>query len=178
MDILAHAVYGATLFSRTGLAGGRRGAPTTQNIYLSDWTVWASAGFGLLPDMTSIGLYFGSMLIRGVSISFHSLPAGVFVFYHYAHSLVIAGLLIAGLFAVFRPLAVSALAWPLHIIMDSISHGEGPWQTLMLYPLSGWHYHGVNWWQNPVLILVYWGLLPVIWVSIHTWRIRSNIRSG
>lgn len=174
MDILAHAVYGATFCSRCGLAGGRRGSPTRRGGCLSDWTVWVASGFGLLPDMTSIGLFFGSMLIRGDAISFHHLPPAVFVLYHCTHSLVIAGLVIGGLSAISRRIAVPALAWPLHIVMDSFSHGEGRWQTLMLYPVSDWHYHGVNWWQNPVLILAYWGLLPLIWLAISFWRRESD----
>ena len=176
MDILAHAVYGATFFSRSGLAGGRLGPATRPGTCLRDWTVWVAAGFGLLPDMTSIGLFFCGMLLRGDTISFHRLPPAVFVLYHCTHSLVIAGLLIGGLSAMSRRLAVLALAWPLHIIMDSISHGEGRWQTLLLYPVSGWHYHGVNWWQNPALILTYWGLLPLIWLAICFWRRESNTR--
>ena len=63
MDILAHALYGATLCSRTGLGGGLacRGAPARR----PDWTVWAAAGFGVLPDLASIGLVFALMLARG-----------------------------------------------------------------------------------------------------------------
>lgn len=176
MDILAHAVYGATCFSRSGLAGGRRGAAPRHGTWLTDWTVWLAAGFGLLPDLSSIGLFFGSMLVRGDPVSFHHLPPDVYVLYHCTHSLVTAGIVIGVLCAVSRHLAVPALAWPLHIVMDSFSHGDGRWQTLMLYPVSGWHYHGVNWWQSPALILMVWGLLPVIWLAIRFWRRDSYTR--
>lgn len=174
MDILAHALYGATLFSRTGLAGGRRGATAPRGPYISDWTVWAAAGFGVLPDMTSIGAYFIGMLIRGDSMSFHDLPPSVYTLYHSTHSLMIAGLFLLMLWLIARPLAIPALAWPLHIMMDSFSHGEGRWQTLMFYPFSDWHIHGVNWWQHPAMIMLYWGLLPVLWVGIYAWRNRSS----
>lgn len=170
MDILAHALYGVTCFSRTGLAGGRYGAPPARSPYISDWTVWAAAIFGVLPDMTSIGWLFAQELIRGDASFFHSLPPYIFVLYHCTHSMVFAGLLLAALYVMARPLVVPALAWPLHIVMDSFSHGEGRWQTMMFYPLSGWHYHGVNWWQHPGLILAYWGVLPVFWIGIYFWR--------
>jgi hypothetical protein len=124
MDILAHALYGVTCFSLTGLAGGRK------------------------------------VRRRG------------------AHSLVSAGVIVIllGLFA--RRLVVPALAWPLHIIMDSFSHGDGRWQTLIFYPVSDWRYHGVNWWQHPNLILCYWGVFPVLWAGIFFWRWGSRGRSN
>ncbi len=177
MDILAHALYGVTCFSRTGLAGGRKGAPAFRSPVISDWTFWAAAGFGILPDMTSIGLYFGQLMISGEAPDFHSIPSYVYVLYHCTHSLVTAGLIILLLGLFVRHLAVPALAWPLHIIMDSFSHGEGRWQTLILYPVSDWHFNGVNWWQHPHLILCYWGVLPVVWAAIFIWRWRSRGRS-
>jgi len=170
VDILAHALYGATFFSRTGLVGGRQGTPTPRGPYVSDWTVWAAAGLGMLPDLTSIGFTFIQMLIRGDSPSFHGLPPHVFVLYHCTHSLVFAVFFLVALWVLVRPLIVPALAWPLHIVMDSFSHGDGWWQTMMLYPFSSWHYHGINWWQHPGLILLYWSILPALWISIFLWR--------
>ena len=169
MDILAHALYGATFFSHTGLAGGRR-AP--RGPFTGDWTVWVAAGFGALPDLSSIGVTFAQMLLNGDSISFHHLPPYLYVLYHSTHSFLVAGLLLALLWAVARPLAVPALAWPLHIVMDSFSHGDGRWQTMMLYPASEWHYHGINWWQHPGFMACYWGLLPLLWTGISLWRRR------
>ena len=177
MDILAHAVYGATLCSRTGLAGGRRGTKATGGVLWSDWTIWAAAGFGALPDVSSIGLFFARMLINGDAPSFHSLPPYVFTLYHGTHSLLVAGLFLIAFSAIARPLAITALAWPLHIVMDSFSHGDGHWQTLMFYPFSDWHIHGMNWWQHPNMMLVYWGVLPVLWIGMYLWR-RSERRVG
>lgn len=172
MDILAHAVYGATFCSRTGLAGGRQGAD--KGPFLRDWTVWVAIGFGVLPDMASIGASFARMMLSGTPPSFHTIPPHVFVLYHCTHSLVVAGLFLAMLAVIARPVTVPALAWPIHIVMDSFSHGDGRWQTLMLYPLSDWHIHGANWWQHPELMLLYWGTLPVLWLAIHLWRRRTT----
>ena len=177
MDILAHALYGATLWSRTGLAGGRKGV-VIRGPTISDWTVWAAVGFGVLPDMSSIGAYFTQMLIRGDSPSFHSLPSSVYVLYHCTHSLMIASVFLLVLGLLMRPLIVPALAWPLHIVMDSFSHGDGRWQTLMLYPVSNWHIHGINWWQHPGFIMLYWGILPVLWGAIYFWRRTLSYRKG
>lgn len=177
MDILAHALYGVTLCSRTGLAGGRQGA-VIRGSYISDWTVWAAVGFGVLPDMSSIGAYFAQMLIRGDSLSFHSLPSSVYVLYHCTHSLMIASVFLLVLGLLKRSLVVPALAWPLHIVMDSFSHGDGRWQTLMLYPVSNWHLHGINWWQHPGLMMLYWGILPILWIGIYVWRHALDSQRG
>jgi len=174
VDILAHALYGATLCSRSGFAGGRRPAALPRT-WWGDWSVWAAAGFGALPDITSIGLYFIQILLRGDSPSFHSLPQYVYIIYHCTHSLVIFGLPLIIIWAVARPLVIPALAWPLHIIMDSVSHGNGKWQTLMFYPVTDWHYHGLNWWQHPGVISVYWMTLPVLWIGIYLWRRTSSV---
>jgi hypothetical protein len=136
-----------------------------------DWTVWAAVGFGILPDMASIGIVFAQrLLFHGAPPSFPAIPPHVFVLYHSTHSLLVAGLLVLILRAVARPLAIPALAWPLHILMDSVSHGEGRWQTLLFYPLSDWHVDGLNWWQHPEVILLYWGSLPVLWLGLVLWR--------
>lgn len=169
MDILAHALYGATFCSRTGFAGDRQPAALPRE-WWRDGSVWAAAGFGVLPDMTSIGLYFIQLLFRGDSPSFHNLPPYVYILYHSTHSLVIFGLIMVFLWAVARPLVIPALAWPIHIIMDSVSHGDGRWQTLMFYPVSDWHYQGLNWWQHPGLISFYWLTLPVLWLGLYLWR--------
>ena len=170
MDILAHALYGSTVCSRTGLAGGRQGPARSRGSFARDWTVWAAAAFGVLPDMASLGVFFARVFVGGGAPSFHGLPPQVFVLYHCTHSLVVAGLFLLLLRIIPRPLFIPALAWPVHIAMDSLSHGAGPWQTLMLYPFSDWHWPGVNWWQHPGVMLLYGGMLPVLWIAIHLWR--------
>ncbi|MEI6167740.1 MAG: hypothetical protein WCS52_11145 [bacterium] len=174
MDILAHALYGVTLFSRSGLAGGRIGWSALRRSSLRDRTLWAAAGFGILPDMTSIGVYFSHMWIQGDSPSFQTLPSYVFVLYHFSHSLIFAGLFLLMLRMMARPLFIPALAWPLHILMDSFSHGSGRFQTPLFFPLSDWHFNGMNWWQSPGLMMLYWGLLPILWIAITVWRHQRN----
>ncbi|MBM4149480.1 MAG: hypothetical protein FJ224_10610 [Lentisphaerae bacterium] len=164
MDTLAHALYGATLCSRSGLPGALSRRPSASS--LRDWTLWAAFGFGLLPDLASIGVSFARMMVNGAPPSFHGIPPYVFVLYSCTHSLVVAGLLVAMLRVAARPLALPALAWPIHIVMDSFTHGTGRWQTPLFYPLSDWHFDGVNWWENPGVALAYWGMLPVLWLAI------------
>jgi hypothetical protein len=168
VDTLGHALYGATLFSRTGLAGGRAGGEATRRRF--DWTVWAAAGFSVWPDLASIGVTFTRMILSGSAPSFHLIPAYVFALYDLTHSLIVAGLFLLLLRVVARPVAVPALAWPLHVLMDMFTHGDGRWQTPVLYPLSRWHFDGINWWEHPRFVLLYWGLLPLIWLAVHFWR--------
>ena len=174
MDTLAHAMYGATLFSRTGLAGGLRGPVNAQGKKIAiDWTFWTAFGFGLLPDIASIGIYFTQSALNGDGISFHALPAYVFVLYKLTHSLVVAfiGLGLIRLF--WKPWLLPALAWPLHICMDIFTHPLGRFQTPFLYPLSDLAFNGISWWRHHWLMWVYWGLLALIWLGIvmaRRWR--------
>ena len=173
MDTLAHAVYGATLCSRSGLAGGRRGPPAGRG-GVFDWTVWAAAGFGALPDLASIGIHFAHALIRGEPPSFHGMPPYVFVLYRYTHSLLLAAFCVLVLRLTARPLVMPALAWPLHVITDSVLHDAGRWQTPLFFPLFDWRIEGINWWQHPRVVLIYWCLLPALWLAIYLWRRRAG----
>ena len=180
MDTLAHAVYGATLFSRTGLAGGLRGPVNAQGRRIAfDWTFWTACGFGLLPDIASIGIYFTQSALNGDGISFHALPAYVFVLYKLTHSLVMAfiGLGLIRLF--WKPLSLPALAWPFHICLDIFTHPLGRFQTPFLYPISDLAFNGISWWMHPWFIRAYWGLVPLIWLGIvMARRRRTNLEQG
>ena len=178
MDTLAHAVYGATLFSRTGLAGGRRGPVDAQGRRIvSDWTFWAAFGFGLLPDIFSIGIYFIQSALNWSGISFHALPDYVFTLYQPTHSLVVAfiGLGLIRLF--FKPLLLPALAWPFHIFLDIFTHSLGPFQTPFLYPLSDLAFNGIRWWMHPWFVRAYWGVLVLIWLGIVMARRRCTSKA-
>ncbi|MBU4201016.1 MAG: hypothetical protein KKG09_06830 [Verrucomicrobia bacterium] len=175
MDILAHALYSATLFSRTGLAGGARGpidaAGRTRSF---DWTIWAAFGFGLLPDALSIGIAILTAAVKGHLFTFTGIPAFTFELYHWSHSLVAAGAVSILIRCLWKPLFLSSLAWPLHILMDMLTHGSGRFQTLLLFPISDVTLNGINWWQHPSVVLLYWCLLPVLWFGIHRCRRRTH----
>ncbi|MBI2440688.1 MAG: hypothetical protein HYV35_04875 [Lentisphaerae bacterium] len=176
MDTLAHAVYGAALFSRTGLAGGRRGAVDKQlRAVACDWTLWAAAGFGLLPDVFSLGIYFTQLAFTGEPLNFSAIPAYVLVLYKLTHSLIVASLGLGLLRLCGKPLVVPALAWPFHIFMDIFTHPHGPFQTPFLYPLSDFAFNGLRWWLHPWFIRAYWALVALLWLGIVIWR-RRRIR--
>lgn len=167
MDTLAHAIYGATLFSRTGLAGGLRGPVNALGQRVDfDWTFWAAFGFGLLPDIASFGIYFTQTMLNGQGISFHAIPAYVFALYKLTHSLILAMACLGMLRLICKPLFLPALAWPFHIALDIFTHPLGRFQTPFLYPLSDYVFDGMAWWMNPWFIRAYWFLLPILWLGI------------
>ena len=167
MDTLAHAVYGATLFSRAGLSGGlRRRKDSSNGRALIDWTFWAACAFGILPDIASIGVYFAGSALAGEGISFHGIPGYVFALYNITHSLIVASIALGVMRLVSRDLFVTAFAWPLHIAMDIFTHSRGRFQTPFLYPISDISFDGISWWMHPWFVRVYWGLLPAIWICI------------
>jgi hypothetical protein len=177
MDVLAHAVYGATAFSRHGLAGGslpRGGAPGR---WYADRTIWAAALFGILPDVVSMWPSFAVHVVNGAEENyFRGVSDSTLTLYHYMHSFVIA-LPCCAIIAILRkPLFIPSLAWPLHVLMDAATHGTGKFQTRPFHPISDWGIEGINWWQYPAVFYGYWVALLIIWIALWTWRRRVALR--
>ena len=172
MDTLFHGVLGAALCSRTGLAGGRRG-PVDENgrRTFSDWTLWAAFGFGVLPDLASLGIHFALGLFNGNGVKWHGIPDFVFVLYNITHSAlgmaVCIGLLVAWRRALFLP----AMAWPLHVLTDVPTHGNGHFLTPILWPFSDWSFVGWSWWLFPRLFYGGWILVGLLVVCILVMRL-------
>jgi hypothetical protein len=172
MDLLAHAVYGATVCSRTGLAGGRIGTcRKMKHHWATDWTVWCGLIMGLLPDVIALGPPWVAYLLNGREGSYWlSIGEDDLARYRYTHSLMLS-LGGAGLIRlIWKPLFAPALAWPLHVAMDALTHGTGRFQTPIFYPLSTWGLDSIRWWEHPGLMLAYWLALPMMWVSLWVWR--------
>jgi|GEM_PF-452488 len=174
MDLLAHAMYGATLCSRTGLGGGvklKSPAGNRPQSWAGDWTVWAAVFFSLLPDVVSLWPPFIFFWLQGSPGNFFREISGHhLVCYRYMHSLLVA-LAVAGIcWLIWQPLFVPALAWPVHVCMDAITHGLGKFQTTLFYPLSSWAVDGIRWWEHPEAVLSYWLLLPGFWLGLRVLR--------
>ena len=172
MDTLFHGVVGAALCSRTGLAGGRRG-PVDENgrRRISDWTLWAALGFGLFPDLASLGIHFSLDLFAGEGVNWHGIPAFIFVLYDLTHSL--AGMAVClGLLVWWkRALWLPALAWPIHVLTDVPTHGSGYFMTPVFWPFSDWAFAGWSWWQNPNIFFGGWILAGILWLAVIAMRL-------
>lgn len=171
MDIIAHAVYGATFFSRKGLAGGRNRVNPSRYGWFSDLTVWMAALFGILPDVISMWPAFAMHVWSGSPGNFFAhVDTTTLIVYRYTHSLVIALPCCALLGMIKKSWFLPTLAWPLHIIMDATTHGMGKFQTRPLHPLSDFTVPGINWWEYPSVFIGYWAALPIIWIGLWVWR--------
>lgn len=172
MDIFAHAVYGATICSRTGLAGGSRGvSERPPSPWISDGTLWLGVIFGVLPDVASMGPAFVAFLRYGSNGNFfRELGPDALTAYRIFHSLVISLGFVLLLRLARSELLVPACAWPLHVVMDAFTHGTGKFQTPIFYPFSTWGFDSARWWEHPRLMLGYWVALPVIWTLLWSWR--------
>lgn len=179
MDSFTHTVLGAALCSRTGLAGGRRGAfGRDGSPRLLDWTFWTALIFGAFPDAASLGIHLIPRFFMEDHLLWHNIPPYIFMLYHMTHSLVIAFgcVLVAG--AVFRPLCMPMLAWPLHILTDVFTHGPGRFQTPIVYPISAFHFRGVNWWEHPAISYTAWVVTALLWVGILCYRYAELRKAG
>lgn len=175
MDTLVHGVIGAALFSRTGLAGGRRGPVDERGRrQFSDWTLWMAFLFGVFPDLASLGIHFSMELIAGNGFHWGGIPGFVFALYHFTHSLAGIALGYGLLVAWKRTLWLPALAWPLHVLMDVPTHGAGSFMTPILWPFSGWSFAGWSWWLSPPIFYGSWigaGLLWLVVIGMRlSWR--------
>ena len=176
MDTLFHGVLGATLCSRTGLAGGRRGpGPEFKRRWLfSDWTLWAAFFFGIVPDLASLGIHFMMDAFTGNGVRWHGIPDFVFFLYDVTHSLlgiaVCYGLLVAWKRALWLP----ALAWPLHVLSDVPTHGTGRFLTPILWPFSDWGFAGWSWWIHPRVFFGGWILVGVLWLVVIVLRLARR----
>lgn len=174
MDLLAHACYGATLCSRSGLAGGWRGAGRR---WFADASVWMAVFFGLLPDMLSMWVPFALFVAGGSHGNFFGYYDGVWLeVYRFTHSLLPAFLVTMTLFMVCRRISVASLAWTVHVLCDSVSHDAGKFRTMMFYPLSEWHITGIAFWRHVWFIAFYWSILVGLWIVLIV--VRSRMRSS
>lgn len=165
MDILAHALYGATLCSRSGLAGGRTGSAARR--WHGDRTVWWALLFGILPDVLSMWIPFALHSVSGASGNFfHSFDGAWLMTYRATHNLLFP-LAFSAALRLWRPrLLVPSLAWLVHVLLDSISHETGKFQTLLFFPFSHWGIDGIPWWRTPWLFYSYWLALPTLWLAL------------
>ena len=175
MDTLVHGVIGAAVCSRTGLAGGRRGPVDEKGRRKpSDWTLWAAFGFGVFPDLASLGIHFAMDLFAGNGVRWHAIPGFIFALYHLTHSLAGMAVCIGLLVWWRRALLLPALAWPLHVLMDVPTHGTGVFLTPILWPFSERTFAGWSWWLNPWIFYGSWILAGGLWLAVAllrmTWR--------
>lgn len=176
MDLLAHACYGATLCSRSGVAGGKTGLSGRR--WYSDASVWWSVLFGLIPDMISMWLPFALFWFGDAHGNFFRWFDGAWLdVYRLSHSLLIALLVSAILFLVSRKHFICSLAWAVHIVCDAITHGSGKFRTMPLYPVTEWSIEGVPFWRSVWVAPVYWSVLLSLWLFIMIWLKKQRRRS-
>lgn len=157
MDTLFHGVIGAALCSRTGLAGGRRGPVDAHGRRRwTDWTLGAAFFFGVLPDLASLGVHFSLDLFAGNGVKWHGIPDFIFVLYDITHSLAGIAVCVGALAWGKRALWLPAMAWPIHVLSDVPTHGDGRFMTPILWPFSTWSFSGWSWWLHPQVFYGSW----------------------
>ena len=107
----------------------------------------------------------------GNGVRWHGIPDFVFFLYDVTHSLlgiaVCYGLLVAWKRALWLP----ALAWPLHVLSDVPTHGDGRFITPILWPFSDWGFSGWSWWLYPRVFFGGWILVGALWLTVIALRL-------
>lgn len=136
MDIISHGLYG-------GIAFGRR----------SRLSYWKAFFIGILPDLSSFGLFFFISILgisSGPDTQFgppdpSSIPNYVHTLYDISHSFIVAFSVIGIVWLVTRKVIIELFAWPLHILIDIPTHSSEFFPTPFLWPLSDVTVNGVSW---------------------------------
>ena len=164
MDIVSHAAWGYAALRWRGPKAARIGALSgagpdllyflpskVEQIVQTGWSalllerrpgIWRADGPALPPELVE---------------AYHD-------YYVYTHSLVIAGLVAAALWALLdrRQWLWLLLPYCLHIVMDLPTHER--YLTPIFYPLSTWTFSGISW-SDPVIFVPNLVALAVV----HTW---------
>jgi len=141
MDSVSHAVWGATII---------RKAP-----YL-----WWAAFFGILPDLIW-GVYW-ALVFRSQSFKKGienrldvNIRSAHFKVYYFVHSLIPISVVAVIIYLVSPSFTIVVIPYYIHIIMDIFTH-RGVWATRIFYPISDFHFEGMDWWRNQ-------------WISVGNW---------
>ncbi len=180
MDTFAHIALGALVCSRSGLPGGFAGPPGSERRrYLSDWTLWAAAGFGALPDLCSFGIVLFQRMLNGTLLQgkppIDSIPPYIFFTYNWSHSLVTV-CIIAIILAIFaRKLLLPFAAWPLHILCDIPVHSKSYFSTKFLYPFSDFSIDGLSFATHPWIVYTYWTVILILFSAVVLMRYSNRL---
>lgn len=127
---------------------------------------WIAVLFGLLPDTISWGVY---LVYRLFTTGFQfgapdlgAIPGWVFTLYGLSHSLIISFLVILIVYFMARRIAIYMLAWPIAIVLDTLTHTRDFLPTPFLWPFE-WYFPGINWGTGWFMI-INWGLI-LFWIG-------------
>jgi membrane-bound metal-dependent hydrolase YbcI (DUF457 family) len=176
LDIVAHGVLGAVLFSRTGLTGiiCRRYGIIAERKKGFDWTIAIAAGVGMMPDFFSFGVYTFERFANNRFITgppaLKDMPSYVFQSYTITHSLITALVFVIISSILFKKIWPATLAWPLHVITDIPLHSLAYFPTPFLYPFSDWMFDGYPLVDHLLMATGYWVVIILLCVFIHLYH--------
>ena len=155
MDTFSHALWGKGLF---GYKKYR----------------WYAVLFGVVPDLSSFGIYFLYTLITKPELQFgkpalNEIPNWVFSLYDFSHSMVIALIFLLIAFKINREFCFVMLAWPFHIFLDFFTHSKEYFPTPILWPIFDYKFDGIPW-SNPYV----WFSNLFLILLLFAYRIKTN----
>lgn len=133
--------------------------------------------FGLVPDSGSWMIYFlYNLFTKGLTFGkphLSNVPDWVFTLYGISHSLIISGffsLLVIWLVYHYRKTFFwYILAWPITVVMDTLTHTRDFLPTPFLWPISSWPFPGISW-GTKWFFISNWGLIFLSLIYIVCWK--------
>jgi len=168
MDTFAHGLWAGALAKGLNKRGEKH----------RRLNVWATALWGIFPDIFAFGLPFifvvWSVVFGGASFAdFGGHPPvaepmsgdtlAVFqlsnAFYNVSHSLVVFAVVFFSVWVHFKEFRLELLGWFVHILIDIPTHTYAFFPTPVFWPIFDWKFDGFSWGQPWFMILNYTLLL-------------------
>lgn len=151
MDTFSHAAWGATIIRKNP-------------------QIWWAALFGALPDL--LAALYGLLAYRSNYLKYLNRFAFAehvndyyLKVYYFFHSFIPISVFTLILYVVSPSYVAVTIPYYLHILMDIFTH-QGAWATRIFYPLSDFHFQGMNWWKNKWITIGNWTAILIINVII------------
>ncbi len=155
MDTLSHGTWGAIIVRKAGLVW---------------WALLTGALPDILPALYELARHPVKFIRNLINKSLADNPSAMYLrIYHWAHSLLpISGVsLVLVIFAPTR--LVLVIPYYLHIFMDIFTH-RGKWATRIFYPISDFHFEGMDWWRHHWISFANWAAICIAVLILISYR--------
>ncbi|MFA5051615.1 MAG: hypothetical protein WC544_00960 [Patescibacteria group bacterium] len=152
MDTISHSAWGALVVRKAGLVG---------------WAVLTGALPDIIPALYELARRPRKFIHDLITKSLGDNPSDIYLrIYHWSHSLLPISVVTLAV-RVFAPTYwLLAIPYYLHIFLDIFTH-RGKWATRIFYPVSDFHFEGLDWWRRNWVSFANWGAIAVVGVIIY-----------
>lgn len=160
MDTVSHGAWGALVVRKAGLIG---------------WAVLTGALPDIIPAMFELAVRPRQFVDGLITKTLADNPSKMYLtIYRWAHSLLPISLVTLVVYLTAPAYWVLVIPYYFHIFLDIFTH-SGKWATRLLYPLSDFHFEGMDWWRRNWISAVNWGTIAIVAMFIIHQRVVNGL---